>query len=519
MKVTDEIESINIRPGVSILSVLRHLNYKPWFAMAEFVDNSVQSYLQHRDEIERIEGNTSKLQVSIHIDPTDTGRITIRDNAAGIYQNEYARAFRPAELPPDRNGLAEFGMGMKSAACWFAPQWAVRTSALGEPFERTVQFDIGRIVQDNLEELVVQSKPVQPAYHFTEIVLANLYKPPQGRTIGKIRDHLASIYRVFTRDGLLEILFDDAPLSYKTWPILFKPYYKAESEPPKLWRKEVNFDFGQGLRVHGFAALFETGSIANAGFALFRRNRLIEGSVDEGYRPEKIFGTPNKFAYQRLFGELHLEGFDVSHTKDGFRWDENEEPFLDLLKEHLNAEPLPLLDQADGYRVRAQIDQLRKGAELAARRTAEVIEREAPPVLDRQINSEPETRNPPKTLPETHETASMREIQIEFHECRWQILLELVDDPAVGDWLSISDQMPAERDESNGVRRLCLRLSLAHPFMQHFGGTDTEQIEPLLRIAAAIGLAEMTARESGVRSAGTFRRNINELLRDALSKP
>ena len=31
---------------------------------------------------------------------------------------------------------------MKSAACWFAPRWTVRTSALGEPVVRTVHFDI-----------------------------------------------------------------------------------------------------------------------------------------------------------------------------------------------------------------------------------------------------------------------------------------------------------------------------------------------------------------------------------------
>ena len=37
----------------------------------------------------------------------------------------------PAAIPPDRSGLSEFGMGMKSAACWFAPRWSVRTKALG----------------------------------------------------------------------------------------------------------------------------------------------------------------------------------------------------------------------------------------------------------------------------------------------------------------------------------------------------------------------------------------------------
>ena len=28
-------ETVSIRPGVSILSLLQHVNYQPWFAMAE----------------------------------------------------------------------------------------------------------------------------------------------------------------------------------------------------------------------------------------------------------------------------------------------------------------------------------------------------------------------------------------------------------------------------------------------------------------------------------------------------
>ena len=78
---------------------------------------------------------------------------------------------------------------------------------------------------------------------------------------------------------------------------------------------------------------------------------MIQGSGDDGYRPSVIFGASNSYRYQRVFGELHLDGFEVSHTKDGFRWDENEQPFLELLREHLDCEDLPLLKQAEGYRV------------------------------------------------------------------------------------------------------------------------------------------------------------------------
>src|SRR5204862_5962159 len=97
-------ESVSIRPGVRVLSVLRHLNYKPWFALAEFVDNSLQSFLDHADDLRSQEGGGYKLRVTIELDD-DGRRITIRDNAAGIHANDYARAFRPAQIPPDRSGL------------------------------------------------------------------------------------------------------------------------------------------------------------------------------------------------------------------------------------------------------------------------------------------------------------------------------------------------------------------------------------------------------------------------------
>ena len=83
-KLDERIETVSIRPGVSVLSVLRHLNYKPWFALAEFVDNAVQSHRSCKDELEKLHGVDFKLQVRIDIDAAYPARISIKDNAAGI---------------------------------------------------------------------------------------------------------------------------------------------------------------------------------------------------------------------------------------------------------------------------------------------------------------------------------------------------------------------------------------------------------------------------------------------------
>lgn len=505
---------VNIRPGVGILSVLRHLNYKPWFAMAEFVDNSLQSYLYNHEALQQLHGEEFRLKVEIELDRSDEFRIKIRDNAAGIATKEYARAFRPAEIPSDRTGLAEFGMGMKSAACWFAPRWKVRTTALRESIERTISFDIASIVRDSLEELEVQESATSPSAHFTEITLVAPYNKLLSRTGGKIKEHLASIYRIFLREQTLELWFDGEKLAYAPPKILVYPYQKALQEPPRRWFREFSFDFGLGLTASGFAALREVGSTTTAGFALFRRKRLIEGSWDEPYRPDLIFGSANSFRRQRLIGEISLEGFEVSHTKDGFKWEDHEEPFLKLLHDELETEELPMLSQADLYRALEAKRELRTEAEKANSRIAETIQKETPPVLEQQSTSAPTPEMLPEAVPLDH-SASSRVIEVDHRGAKWRITVQLSMDPAVEDWLSISDK-PAS---SSRPREITVRMSLVHPFMLQFCRPESSEIEALARVAAALGLAEITARDSGVPQYGTIRRNMNQLLREALSKP
>jgi hypothetical protein len=55
--------------------------------------------------------------------------------------------------------------------------------------------------------------------------------------------------------------------------------------------------------------------------------------------------------------------------------------------------------------------------------------------------------------------------------------------------------------------------------MVAFAQAEADDIEPLLRVAAALALSEKLARRSGVKSAGTLRRNMNQILRQALSQP
>lgn len=507
------IEKVDIRPGVSVLSVLRHLNYKPWFALAEFVDNSLQSYLSNCEVLSAANGKQHRLEIRIDIESSKPGRISIKDNAAGISIDDYHRAFRPAEVPPDATGLSEFGMGMKSAACWFSPSWSVRTTAIGEEVTREITFDIKNIVNDDISELEVDEKPTKANSHFTEVVLTDLFSNPVGRTLAKIKEHLTDIYRDFTRCGDVMIFLNGEALLYKNPGVLTAPYFKTPDAEPVRWKKSINLDFGDGLAVKGFAGLRDPASTTHAGFALFRRGRVIQGSGDECYRPGYIFGHSNSYRYQRLFGELHLEGFEVSHTKDGFQWDDNEGPFLELLKEHLDEGEKPLLKQAEGHRVQESQKKLQQRASKAISATVEVLNSHGSDALPIIAAEEPvdtsENEGP-------HSNVIARKIlDIEFLDMKWLISIEAFQDEAESQWLILNDIPPVQ----NNPRKLDIRLNLGHPFVVRFGQSETPSLEAQMRMAAAIAMSEVLAKDAGVSMSGTFRRNLNQILTEVMGQP
>ena len=62
-------------------------------------------------------------------------------------------------------------------------------------------------------------------------------------------------------------------------------------------------------------------------------------SYPEAWRPESIFGEwgSNDLINQRITGELHLDDFEVSHTKDGIYWRFSEEREVgELIKKQID---------------------------------------------------------------------------------------------------------------------------------------------------------------------------------------
>ena len=507
-----QLNSVNIRPGVNVLSVLPHLNYKAWYALAEFVDNAIQSSLDRRQSLIDSDGPDYRLRVDIRFLAQESA-ITINDNAAGIASSDYQRAFRPAEIPPDASGLSEFGMGMKSAACWFAPNWSVRTTALGENVERTVIFDIDQIVNDSTEELHVISARVTAEKHYTEIRLDKIRRFPKGKTVQKIKDHLSSIYRIFLRDGTMTLTVDGERLEYSDPEILVAPNYRDPDGPKITWKKDIEIDLGDGRSATGFVAIRKTISNRLAGLALFRRKRLIMGSYDETYRPKDVFGSSNSYAYLRVFGEIHLRGFHVSHSKDGIKWEESEDSFLKQLRQQMSRDNFPLLQQVREHRSKKDAKDTRQVAAAAALSLGKNLNNQA--VFSDTTERETQRRadSPLPAVPDGE--VELVRFRLRFRSEDWIVSIELSYTEDTSDWLDICNR-PSITDPE--PREVTVRISMMHPFMAQFPTLDSESFTAVLNIAAAMALSEVAAGELADRNPSAVRRFTNEILRTQLSK-
>lgn len=383
-----DVMELNIQPPASILNVFSRLSYKPWYAIAEFVDNSTQSYISHSDELST-SPEFEKLIVNVKYD-AGANTLTIIDNAYGM---EIER-FRDAILLDSKNesqvGRNEFGMGLKTAASWFGKVWKVTSTQYGSKNRYTAIVDIPMLDKLHLQNTKIYRDYVATDVHGTEIIIEQVTKKITGsRTIGKIRDHLASMYRRDINNRNIEIWFNDEPIIFEEYPVLTN--FRGKS-----WKKDLDFNIefdGNTYHITGFVAIMNPGSFPKAGFALFRQDRVVIGGTDSNYKPAQIFGQAQSQKSLKLFGELNMNDFPVNQAKDGFIWDDGlEDAFIDALKDNIQE----YIDIAE-----MSIKERASETEFSDRASAE-LQQDVAEALNNAFKSEEQAENPTHNASKTN---------------------------------------------------------------------------------------------------------------------
>lgn len=334
--------ALQFKVELNVISSYKRLAYTPWHAIAEFVDNSTQSFFENREILENVakrQGLARPLIVTVEYElKEDLLRIT--DNAMGMSLSELERALHVSMPPPNTSGRSKYGMGLKTAACWLGNLWSIRTKKLGATTEYHVEVNVHEVASGNndLDPVIQEGLPEDT--HYTIIEIRNHNRRFKGRTLGKITKFLRSMYRQDFRDKVLTLVWRGEVLEWAEFDDRWATAHDGE-------RYLKNFEFyiepdaedandsKAKKKVYGWVGVLEKGSRSDAGFSIMHSGRVIKGWPDS-WRPESIFGYErNDLINQRLIGEINLDEFIVSHTKDDIQWmGDQEEQVEQKLYEH-----------------------------------------------------------------------------------------------------------------------------------------------------------------------------------------
>lgn len=507
---------ISAKPEIDVLRTYRSTDIKVWHALGEFVDNAVTSFWE-RIVADPSDSRFQRLEVDITWDAV-AEVLTISDNAAGIPLTEagWGRALKTGVSNPNPNGLSVHGVGMKAAGLWWAPKIRIESKHVDEENFVTAVLDLDKMIETNSSVIPLEFTPAKnKGEHGTVISLEGLNRGrsyPVGRTLGKVRTFLASMYRSYLRGDdeylhpatgerwlYLKVLGET--LSYEDPPLLKKPFWPSDQGPgedttPILWRKDYALKIptprkhessDDHIEISGWMGILAEMKRGTSGILLTYKGKGIAGveqggdSGDNAYKPAKIFGSVQGQRSGRLIGEFEVSEFGKSLTTDAVNWSpDEEEAFVDALLAKIKDPEFPLYQMANNFRIAdrdsvsdAEVKKIGEAFEEASAESEAVVRSAGEDLWHERTpesNFAPDQINP--------EDLIRSDVTFELAD---GVLARLSGILKRGDhWLSIY-----ENDVVDIV------INFGHPFVSRFFRTPSSAL-PIIHFAIAIAQAELS---------------------------
>ena len=487
--------SMKLELGLDVIRSYKRMAYEPWTALGEFVDNSTQSYFNNREALDKaFAAEGEKLTVRIVFEKDGPGMLRISDNAMGMSRAELEHAMHVGLPPANRNGRSRYGLGMKQAACWFGNKWTITTKKLGETSEYTVSLNVDKAAEGDGDLHEKESTGHSPQEHYTRIEITDLNQRLHGRTLGKVRQYLAGMYSLDIENGELILQWQNTALVVENnWDFL-------TSSLGEKYRKDFEFKV-HGKKAWGWVGVLGAGARSKAGFAIAHNGRMIR-VWPNAWRPEDLFGSTegsNDLVNQRLMGVIHLDDFEVSHTKDAIHWEGDEE---DLVQESLKG-------ICTDYREIAKENRKRKSHnEAAIQMAAKVLEAElqSAKLVDQISAPTPEPNvvvlDEQKLVEETDVSVSDFSASFDYAGTTVQVIGKLDSTKSQHD--------PYVMLETTHDDRIVVVINMNHP---QVGAIEENGLANYFRYCTYDALAEWRARRVDTIEPSTIRKLKDQFLR------
>ena len=524
-------ETRDLSSDIGVIRTFKFIQNKPHFAIGEFVDNSIQSFIDHREQLEKlIPGYKPKIEIIV-----SNSLISVRDNCAGISLADEQRAFMVAASNPNIAGIGTFGMGMKVSACWFSDEWKVETKYIDEDEVKTFTIDVNKILATNNltigpEVLQSQGDP------FTKVTILDPFedKVPHASGVTAIKEYLSDIYRWFINEDQIDIFYNGEKLSYQPAEYKNMQSYLDQSGEAYDWVTEIpELDLGDGLKAWGVAYLRDKGKVSGQrGFGIFWKDRLVTGSTGDPWMPGSneefdmqidkdkfaIYAGANTAVNQRLEGWLFISPeFEVPSTKNGVLWHGKDLILKEQLKSYLSdceligvpGKKFDLIQQAKkGKWQKTSVD-------IDTKKIDEAQDDEAKKEIR---NEKKELFLDPSTIP-PQEADSVREIArneesitkiFEYGGTKWTIVINPIRNDEE-DFYAITHG--PDGDIFSTDRVVEVTVNLEHPFVESYfdQGEGVLEKQGMMKIAYALTISEIVSNETNAGPTG-MRRIFNTIL-------
>lgn len=316
---------MNLVISPQVIEGYKRLNYTYWHALAELVDNSTYWYELNRDLILKYDSEATQCEVRITYDAS-TSILRVADNSIGM-DLETLTAAMVIGKKSNRPGRSVYGMGLKTACIWMGDKFTIKTKMAGQTSGYEVTVDYNEIMKGNFQLGFKELKNLKKEEHFTVVEIAQLGEAIQRKRVSKIKEYLMSIYREDFREGKLNLTFNEEKLEWSD----SANYIFLKDQSGADYKRDFKFDIN-GKEVKGWVGIMSLGGVRRGGLTILQNKRVIRGAPD-AWKPEGLFGETGEglttsLASQRLVGEIHMDGFGVTHTKDNIAWSKNEEILL-----------------------------------------------------------------------------------------------------------------------------------------------------------------------------------------------
>jgi len=300
-----------------MLHSYRTLPYKWRHAIGELIDNSVDSYLQHKEKLPK------GIDIRISYDGKGAKKtLIIQDNAYGMDEEGIESAVQITRRHGSNyysGGIGKYGLGLKKSATSLGDKWSVVTRNKESDTKYTVKVDVFKLYENDATEVeILDSKSKTKHGTRIEIELRNYMR---GALEKNVKNHIAEMYRFYLEDGDIRIYWNDELLEYEqpeTRLLEDGPVWSSIDLPVKVRGKKQ-----QTVIVKGEIYVLQTMSHTHSGIQLFHNRRMIiggSGKPNENWRPTELLGNYEGYRARLFCGHFHLDELEVNHQKDGFLW-------------------------------------------------------------------------------------------------------------------------------------------------------------------------------------------------------